>query len=66
MGALQVVSELDRVAVNWTRVDSVKLRDAFFSPDKFVNMKDVDSFLRGMMLQPIKVQLLLRGMCMSE
>jgi hypothetical protein len=49
------VPEIKRFDKTYRELPALKLRDAFFTPEIFVELNDMDSFLRGTIAQPVKV-----------
>ena len=53
-GHTMVVPELKRMDVAYRELSPVRLRDAFFSPEIFVQLDDMDSLVRGAVAAPVK------------
>lgn len=50
-----VVPELHRADKTYNSLSPIKLRDAFFAPESYIQLNDVDSLLRGAVSNPVKV-----------
>ena len=50
-----MVPELKRMDKLYRDLSPLRLRDAFFSPEIFVQLNDMDALLRGSLASPVKV-----------
>ncbi len=53
---LQLPAELKRMDQSYRDLPSLRLRDAFFSPDIFIQLGDMDTLIRGAVASPVKVR----------